>query len=121
MATLTRPLRSPEVLTLLTKLLGPYIADLSREKLRVGVWSGNVVLMDLQLREEVLDALGLPVRLQRGTIGRLQIRVPCSRLRSESVRLPQPPTPSAQVYTPHSSPSPVPAAHQNRWRFRSRT
>lgn len=73
------------VLTLLTKLLRPYIADLTREKLRVGVWSGNVVLTDLKLREEALDTLGLPVRLRCGSIGRLQIRVPWSRIRSESV------------------------------------
>lgn len=73
------------MLTLLTKLLGPYIADLTREKLRVGVWSGNVVLTDLALREDALDAMGLPMRLAGGRIGRLQIRVPWSRLRTESV------------------------------------
>ncbi|KAL1511905.1 hypothetical protein AB1Y20_005186 [Prymnesium parvum] len=75
------------VLTLLTKLLGPYIAGLTREKLRVGVWEGNVVLRDLELREEALDALGLPVSLRRGRIGSLQIRVPWSRLRSEAVEI----------------------------------
>ena len=42
---------------LLDQLLGPYIADISRDKLRggVGVWSGNVVLHNLALREEALD------------------------------------------------------------------
>lgn len=73
------------VLTLLTKLLGSYITDLTREKLRVGVWSGNVVLTDVELRADVLDAMCLPVRLQRASVGRLQVRVPWSRLRSEPV------------------------------------
>ena len=41
---------------LLDQLLGPYIADLSRDKLaQAGVWSGNVVLTDLALREDALD------------------------------------------------------------------
>ena len=75
------------VLTLLTKLLGPYIADLTREKLRVGVWSGNVVLTDLRLREELLDAMALPVHIRRASVGRLQVRVPWSRLRSEPVHI----------------------------------
>lgn len=43
-------------LRVLDQLLGPYIADLSRDKLRgVGVWSGNLVLSDLALREDALD------------------------------------------------------------------
>ena len=74
------------VLTLLTRLLGPYIVDLTREKLRVGVWSGNVVLTDVELREDALNAMGLPVHLRRATVGRLQVKVPWSRLRSEAVR-----------------------------------
>ena len=41
---------------LLEQMLGPYVADLSRDKLHgVGVWSGNVVLTDLALREDALD------------------------------------------------------------------
>lgn len=44
------------VVRLLDQLLGPYVADLSRDKLRgVGVWAGNLVLSDLALREEALD------------------------------------------------------------------
>jgi|TARA_B100000519_G_C14028843_1_gene337034 hypothetical protein len=43
-------------LRLLDQLLGPYIADLSRDKLHgVGVWSGSIVLHNLALREEALD------------------------------------------------------------------
>ena len=72
---------------LLDQLLGPYIANLSRDKLRVGVWSGNVVFSDLVLRDDALDGLELPVLLTRGSIGRLQLRVPWSRLRSQPIEL----------------------------------
>ena len=96
------------------------VTNITREKLRVGIWSGNIILTDLELRQasaappcdmrrpnavsktsrcchvgalypgvspaqDALDALHLPVRLIEGRIGRLQIRVPWSRLRSEPV------------------------------------
>ena len=72
-------------LSLLDKMLGPYFEGIVAEKLRVGVWSGNVVLSDLALRPNALDGLELPVELSRGRVGRLQLRVPWSRLRSEPV------------------------------------
>ena len=44
------------VLRLLSSLLDPYVTDLSRDKLHgVGMWSGNIVLTDLALREDALD------------------------------------------------------------------
>ena len=39
------------------------------------------------LVQDALDALHLPVRLVEGRIGRLQIRVPWSRLRSEPIEI----------------------------------
>ena len=35
------------LLDLLTKHLGTYVAELTREKLRVGVWSGDIMLTNL--------------------------------------------------------------------------
>lgn len=75
------------VLAGLERLLGPYVKDLTREKLRVGVWSGKLVLTDLAIREDALHSLGLPLELCRGRIGRLQLRVPWSRLRTEPIEL----------------------------------
>ena len=96
------------------------VTNITREKLRVGIWSGNIILTDLELRQasatalrheaprcreqasgaamwvpharcslvqDALDALHLPVRLVEGRIGRLQIRVPWSRLRSEPIEI----------------------------------
>ena len=41
----------------------------------------------VSLVQDALDALHLPVRLVEGRIGRLQIRVPWSRLRSEPIEI----------------------------------
>ena len=86
MASFASSLSSP-LFSLLDRLLGPYIANLSRDRMRVGVWSGHVDLSDLLLRSDALDGLELPVQLSRGRIGRLQLRVPWSRLRSEPAEL----------------------------------
>ena len=77
------------ILAILDKVLAPYVnpSDLKREKLRVGVWSGNVSLSDLSLRSDALDSLELPLELLRGCIGRLHLRVPWTRLRSEPVEI----------------------------------
>ena len=56
--------------------LSTYFANLTREKLRIGVWSGEVVLTDLELRRNALEALELPLFVITGRIGRLVIRVP---------------------------------------------
>jgi len=77
------------LLPLVEKLLHPYIdtSELRREKLRVGVWQGNIVLTDVALRPDALDGLELPLTLTRGRVGRMQLCVPWSRLRSESIEL----------------------------------
>ena len=77
------------LLPLVEKLLHPYIdtSELRREKLRVGIWQGNIVLTDVALRPDALDGLELPLTLTRGRIGRMQLCVPWSRLRSESIEL----------------------------------
>jgi len=72
---------------LLTRLLSGYVEGVTIETLRFGVWAGDLLLTDLRLRPDALDALQLPLSAV-GRIGRLRIRVPWSRLRYESVRLP---------------------------------
>ncbi|CAM9592413.1 unnamed protein product [Choristocarpus tenellus] len=68
--------------SLLTRLLGEYVEEgsFSRETLRVGVWSGLVVLENMQIKKDLLDKLGLPLTLSRGIIGRLELHIPWSNL-----------------------------------------
>ena len=47
MSSFASSLSSP-LFSLLDQMLGPYIANLSRDRMRVGVWSGHVDLSDLQ-------------------------------------------------------------------------
>ena len=107
------------VLNLFTNYLSTYFCNLKREQLRVGLWAGSIVLTNLELRRDALDALRLPVRLRGGRIGRLMIRVPwIHRMRSEPVRAPR----GCRLHTHRACPTRAPALASRRscW-SRSRT
>ena len=47
------------------------------------MWSGEVLLRDLQLRTAALDALPIPVKAIGGTVGEVRVTVPWHRLGKE--------------------------------------
>jgi hypothetical protein len=53
---------------ILTDLLSGFIkpGSLSSDTLRIGIWSGNLTLTDVELNPDVLNALGLPIVLRYG-------------------------------------------------------
>ncbi|CAK9800782.1 Intermembrane lipid transfer protein Vps13, partial [Anthophora quadrimaculata] len=64
------------VAELLNKVLGEYIENLDYSQLKLSLWSGDVVLKDLLIKETALDALDLPVRLEYGRLGKLILKIP---------------------------------------------
>ena len=86
----SRPYRLPvsphaQVTELLRRYLGAYVEGLDREKLKISVWKGDVVLKNLKFKPEALDHLHLPVRVAAGRLGTLRIKVPWHNLGKESV------------------------------------
>ncbi|KAL8484750.1 hypothetical protein ACS0TY_027161 [Phlomoides rotata] len=73
------------VLHLLRKYLGEYVHGLSAEALRISVWKGDVVLRDLKLKAEALNALKLPVTVKAGFLGTITLKVPWKSLGKEPV------------------------------------
>lgn len=74
------------VTRVLTSVLGNYIdpACFSSDKINVAVWSGYVVLHALEIKPEVLA--GSPaLRLARGVVGSIELKIPWNRLHSDSV------------------------------------
>jgi hypothetical protein len=67
---------------LLDRLIGPY-ARLGKRKL--DLTGGSLLLKNVELRHDVLDGLGLPVAVRGGEIGELEITVPWTKLRTDSV------------------------------------
>ena len=72
-----------QVANLLEKVLGPFVIGLDKQSLNLSVWSGEVLLRDLQLRTEALDALPIPVKAICGTVGEVRVTVPWRRLGKE--------------------------------------
>jgi hypothetical protein len=69
----------------LTSRAAQFVKHIPQEQLRVGVWRGEIVLDDLELRADCLDGLGLPVSLEAGYVGSLRISIPWSSLGSKPV------------------------------------
>ena len=67
------------VLGILMETLGEYI-DISREKLKMAVWSGEIELRDLTLKSSALSSLDLPLCVLRGSIKSLKITIPWKNL-----------------------------------------
>jgi vacuolar protein sorting-associated protein 13A/C len=75
------------VSSLLNRFLGMYIRNFDPGQLKVGIWSGDVKLRDLELRKEALDQLKLPINVVEGHLGQLTLTIPWSNLRGQPVKV----------------------------------
>lgn len=64
-----------------------YIRNFDPGQLKVGIWSGDVKLRDLELRREALDQLKLPINVVEGHLGQLTLKIPWSNLRGQPVQV----------------------------------
>ena len=72
---------------LLNRFLGMYVKNFDPTQLKVGIWSGDVKLNNLELRKEALDQLRLPVNVVEGHLGHLTLVIPWSNLRGAPVKV----------------------------------
>lgn len=72
---------------LLNRFLGMYVKNFDPAQLKVGIWSGDVKLRDLELRKEALDQLKLPINVVEGHLGELTLVIPWSNLRGAPVKI----------------------------------
>ncbi|KAM7185556.1 putative vacuolar protein sorting-associated protein [Naviculisporaceae sp. PSN 640] len=72
---------------LLNRFLGMYVKNFDPTQLKVGIWSGDVKLRDLELRKEALDQLKLPINVIEGHLGELTLSIPWSNLRGAPVKV----------------------------------
>lgn len=75
------------VATVLNRTLGEYVENFDPNQLNIGIWSGDVKLKDLKLKEESLDKLGLPIALKFGHLGELTLQIPWSNIKSKPVKI----------------------------------
>ncbi|KAH6640079.1 hypothetical protein BKA67DRAFT_665445 [Truncatella angustata] len=72
---------------LLNRFLGMYVKNFDPTQLKVGIWSGDVKLRNLELRKEALDQLKLPINVVEGHLGELTLVIPWSNLRGSPVKV----------------------------------
>lgn len=72
---------------LLNRFLGMYVKNFDPTQLKVGIWSGDVKLRNLELRKEALDQLKLPINVVEGYLGELTLVIPWSNLRGAPVKI----------------------------------
>eukprot|EP01059_Diplonema_ambulator_P001508 TRINITY_DN11275_c0_g1_i1.p1 TRINITY_DN11275_c0_g1~~TRINITY_DN11275_c0_g1_i1.p1 ORF type:complete len:3800 (+),score=1280.83 TRINITY_DN11275_c0_g1_i1:59-11401(+) len=75
------------VASVFSSYLGRYIKNLDRHGLQVSMWSGEVVLHDLELVPEALDEFDLPVIIEKGVIGQLRIEIPWKHFYSKTCKV----------------------------------
>lgn len=73
------------LLNVLVDVLGNYVEGLSRENLKVAVWSGTIDLKNLKLKGTALDKLNLPIKVERGYLKKLHLKIPWASLESKPV------------------------------------
>ncbi len=72
---------------ILQKFLGQFIQGLNSQNLKLGVWSGNVVIENVSIKPEVLEMFEIPIALKFSSIGKLSLQVPWSSLSSSPVEV----------------------------------
>ncbi|GAM19549.1 hypothetical protein SAMD00019534_027240 [Acytostelium subglobosum LB1] len=75
------------VTDIIAKYIGEYIKNLSSEQLKVNIFSGNVILRNLEIKGEALQSFKLPLHVQKGIIGTLELKIPWTNLKSMPVIL----------------------------------
>ena len=77
--------------TILEKVLlnnvGQYIDGIDKSNLKIGIWSGNIVIQNISVKPEVIQMLGLPVKMKYSFVGKLTVSVPWTSLSSKPVEI----------------------------------
>ena len=71
------------VVDLLNKHLGNYVKNLDASQLKIGIWGGDVVLTNLELKDTALQDLDLPIKVVKGFLGKLTLQIPWKNLYTE--------------------------------------
>uniref|UniRef100_A0A3Q2QLT1 Vacuolar protein sorting 13 homolog A n=1 Tax=Fundulus heteroclitus TaxID=8078 RepID=A0A3Q2QLT1_FUNHE len=73
------------VVDVLNRFLGDYVVNLDSSQLKLGIWGGDAVLKNLDIKENALSQLDLPFKVRAGHIGRLELKIPWTDIYNQSV------------------------------------
>lgn len=71
---------------ILEDILGAYFEDM--DEVMLNIFEGHILLQNIEVRAGAIqNALGLPLVVKAGTIGRVELRIPWAHLNSEPTQL----------------------------------
>lgn len=70
---------------ILSPILNEYVEDFNAENMKIGLWSGEVVIKNVALRKEIIKKLNLPFRLKYSRLGTLKMTIPWKSLGSSRI------------------------------------
>ncbi|CAG5923536.1 unnamed protein product [Menidia menidia] len=73
------------VVDVLNRFLGDYVVNLDSSQLKLGIWGGDAILTNLEIKENALSQLDIPFKVRAGHIGRLELKIPWKNLYNQSV------------------------------------
>ncbi|XP_061789259.1 intermembrane lipid transfer protein VPS13A isoform X1 [Nerophis lumbriciformis] len=73
------------VVDVLNRFLGDYVVNLDSSQLKLGIWGGDAVLTNLEIKENALSQLDIPFKVRTGHIGCLELKIPWKNLYTQSV------------------------------------
>jgi len=72
---------------ILQSKLGRYLNGLDEKNLKVGVWSGNVIIENVSLKPTVFELFHFPIKLIYSYIGKISLKIPWKSLSSSPVEV----------------------------------
>uniref|UniRef100_A0A8C5DE59 Vacuolar protein sorting 13 homolog A n=1 Tax=Gouania willdenowi TaxID=441366 RepID=A0A8C5DE59_GOUWI len=73
------------VIDVLNRFIGDYVVNLDISQLQLGIWRGDAILRNLEIKENALSQLDIPFKVRAGHIGRLELKIPWKNLYTQSV------------------------------------
>jgi vacuolar protein sorting-associated protein 13A/C len=75
------------LLNILVQVLGEFVEGLNEDNLKLGVWSGKIVLKNLLLNRASIQKLNLPVSVLNGSVKCIEVSIPWTSLESQPVKV----------------------------------
>jgi vacuolar protein sorting-associated protein 13A/C len=70
---------------ILNPILSEYVEDFNSENMKIGLWSGEVVIKNVKLRKEIIQKLNLPLKIKYSRLGCLKMSIPWKSLGSSKI------------------------------------
>lgn len=73
--------------SILNRVLGNFVENLDSEQLNISLWSGHLVLENVQVKKDIFDSWPVPFSISYGKIGKIFIEVPFTNLSGAPLKI----------------------------------